>query len=41
MTFGFVSAKDENIRKMIKEIENLTEDSQKLQQILEVIVTLR
>jgi Ca2+-binding EF-hand superfamily protein len=35
------SAKDENIRRMINEIENLTEDSNKLQQILDLVSTLR
>lgn len=36
-----ILAKDENIRRMINEIENLTEDSNKLQQILDLVSTLR
>lgn len=36
-----VSAKDENLRKMIKEIENLTEDFGKLQQIADITTSLR
>lgn len=39
--FLFFIAKDENIRRMINEIENLTEDSNKLQQILDLVSTLR
>ena len=39
--FSFFIAKDENIRRMINEIENLTEDSNKLQQILDLVSTLR
>lgn len=37
----FFAAKDESLRKIMKEIEHLTEDSNKLQQILDVIVTMR
>lgn len=34
-------AKDEHIRKIIREIEHLTDDCNKLQQILEVVISLR
>lgn len=36
-----VAAKDESLRKIMKEIEYLTDDSNKLQQILDVIMTMR
>lgn len=43
MTYLFldISAKDENLRKIMREIDHLTEDCSKLQQILDVVVTLR
>lgn len=37
----FFAAKDENIRKIMREIEHLTDDCNKLQQILEVVISLR
>ena len=35
------TAKDENVRRIMKEIEHLIEDSNKLQQILEISTNLR
>lgn len=34
-------AKDENVRRIMKEIEHLSEDSSKLQQMLDLAATLR
>lgn len=41
--FIFISptAKDENVRRIMKEIEHLSEDSNKLQQILDLASSLR
>lgn len=36
-----ITAKDENVRKIMREIEHLTEDCTKLQQILDIILSLR
>lgn len=36
-----LSAKDENVRKIMREIEYLTEDCTKLQQILDITLSLR
>lgn len=42
LKFNFHStAKDENIRRIMKEIEHLSEDSSKLQQILDLASNLR
>lgn len=44
MVFFFISffaAKDENVRKIMREIENLTEDCTKLQQMLDITLSLR
>lgn len=35
------TAKDENVRKIMREIEYLTEDCTKLQQILDIALSLR
>lgn len=37
----FPTAKDENVRRIMKEIENLSEDSSKLQQMLDIAANLR
>lgn len=37
----FFIAKDENVRKIMREIEHLTEDCTKLQQILDIALSLR
>lgn len=39
--FFYFTAKDENIRRIMKEIEHLSEDSSKLQQLLDMSSTLR
>lgn len=39
--FSLIIAKDENVRRIMKEIEQLTEDCNKLQQISELTVSLR
>ncbi|XP_031626312.1 uncharacterized protein LOC116342734 [Contarinia nasturtii] len=36
-----IKAKDENVRKIMKEIEHLTEDCTKLQQVLDITLSLR
>lgn len=36
-----ISAKDENVRKIIKEIENLSDDYNKLQQVFDIVSNLR
>lgn len=38
---SFFAAKDENVRKIMREIENLTEDCTKLQQMLDITLSLR
>lgn len=40
-SFSSPTAKDENVRRMMKEIEHLSEDSSKLQQILDLSANLR
>lgn len=39
--FIYPLAKDENVRKIMREIEYLTEDCTKLQQMIDIAVTLR
>lgn len=41
MKIHLFSAKDENVRKIMREIEHLTEDCTKLQQILDITLSLR
>lgn len=40
-SYSFSAAKDENVRKIMREIEYLTEDCTKLQQILDIAMSLR
>lgn len=37
----YIIAKDENIRKIMREMTDMADDCNKLQQILEIVVTLR
>lgn len=41
LLIDFILAKDENVRRIMKEIEHLSEDCSKLQQLLELSSSLR